>query len=229
MVGGSARTSLGTFAIFFGIGLFILLRGKSNDTYAGILVLYIALLQLFDYGIWNDPDCVPGGSNDRGTRGLYIFLWLMPAVLCLAASFFATNLFADPASRYLLIGAAAGFGLLALVLATFMYEDKATWCTVPGKMWQPNYYFLHVPKNIMTPNFILLIGLLLPTIIVDPKMLGAGTIAIMLGSYVISRRFDPDKDGEWLSANTSFANLIAIWALLVPAIRHDLFGTDGTY
>jgi hypothetical protein len=229
MIAGSARISLGLCSIFLGIGLFIILRGDANDTYAGILVCCIALIQLFGYGIWRNLECTPGGSNDRGTRGLYMLLWFMPAILCLAASFFATNVFADSASRMFLMGVGGVFGLLALAMSSVVYENKNTMCSVPGKGWQPKYSFLHDEKIPMKPNLLLLVGLLIPTLLVDPFMLGAGTVVIALGSYALSKQFDPFLDGEWLSVHALLMNAVAIWALLVPAIRRDLTGVSGKF
>jgi hypothetical protein len=229
MIAGSARISLGLCSIFLGIGLFIILRGDANDTYAGILVCCIALMQLFDYGIWRNLQCTPGDSNDRGTRGLYMLMWLMPAILCLSAAFLATNVFADPASRIFLMGLGGAFGLLALAMISVVYENKNTMCTVPGKGWQPNYGFQHDEKIPMQPNLLLFVGLLIPTLLVDPFMLGAGTVAIAIGSYGLSKKFDPYSDGEWLSVHTLTMNAVAIWALLVPAIRRDLTGVSGKF
>jgi len=229
MSGGSARISLGICAVFLGIGLFIILRGDSNDTYSGILVCCIAFMQLFDYAIWRNLQCYPGGPNDKGTRGLYILLWSLPAILSLAAAFLATNVFADPASRTLLMGVGGVFALLSLILMSLTYEDKNTWCSNPGVLWQPNYGFLHNEKVLMKPNLLLLIGLLVPTILVDPFMLGAGTISIAIGSYLISKEFDPTFRGEWLSVNTLLMNGVAIWALLVPALRRDITGTSDKF
>ena len=229
MSGGSARISIGICAVFFGIGLFIILRGDSNDTYSGILVCCIALMQLFDYAIWRNLQCYPGGPNDKGTRGLYILLWALPAILSLAGAFLATNIFADPASRTLLMGIGFVFTLLTIVLISLIYEDRNTWCSNPGVLWQPNYGFLHNEKVPMKPNLLLLIGLLIPTILVDPFMLGTGTIVIAAGSYLISRDFDPNFRGEWLSVNTLLMNAVAIWALLVPALRRDITGVSDKF
>ena len=229
MSGGSARISLGICAVFFSLGLFIILRGDSNDTYSGILVCCIALMQMFDYAIWRNLQCYPGGPNDKATRGLYILLWLMPAILSLAAAFLATNVFADPASRILLMGIGGVFGLLALILMSITYEDKNTWCSNPGVLWQPIYGFLHNEKVPMKPNILLLIGLLIPTLLVDPALLGAGTISIALVSFLTSKAFDPHYRGEWLSVNTLLNNGIAIWALLVPALRRDLMGVHEKF
>jgi hypothetical protein len=229
MSGGSTRISLGLFSVFFGLGLFILIRGEANDTFSGILVCLIALMQLFDYGIWHNMECYPGGPNDRATRGIYLLLWSMPAILSFAAAFFGTNLFADPASRTFLIGVGAVFALLALIIITLVYEHKDTWCTIPGNLWQPNYGFLHDSKVYLKPNILLAIGILLPILLVDPWLLGGGTGIIALISYGISRNFDPYFNGEWLSVNTLLMNGVAIWAFLVPAIRRDLLGVNGSY
>jgi hypothetical protein len=225
MSGGSTRISLGLSAIFFGLGLFILLRGDSNDTYSGVLVCCIALMQLFDYGIWRNLDCYPGGSNDKASRGLYILLWSLPAILSLTAALFATNLYADPASRTFLLGFGGVYTLLAIAIISLVYDNKNTWCTIPGALWQPNYSFLHDSKIPMNLNLLLLVGLLVPTFLVDPAMLGAGTLALAVGSFVISKSFDPYFNGEWLSVNTLLMNSVSLWALLVPALRRDIFGS----
>jgi hypothetical protein len=186
-------------------------------------------MQLFDYAIWRNLQCYPGGPNDKGTRGLYILLWALPAILSLSGAFLATNIFADPASRTLLMGIGFVFTLLTIVLITLVYEDRNTWCSNPGVLWQPNYGFLHNEKVPMKPNILLLIGLLIPTILVDPFMLGTGTIVIATGSYLISRDFDPNFRGEWLSVNTLLMNAVAIWALLVPALRRDITGVSDKF
>ena len=226
MSGGSSRISAGLCAVFLGLGLFIILRGDSNDTYSGILVCCIAFFQLFDYAIWRNKQCHPGGPNDKGTRGLYLFLWFMPAILCFSGAFLATSVFAEPASRTLLIGVGTVYLLLGLVFSSLVYEDKNTWCSTPGILWQPNYGFLNNEKTPMNPNLLLLAGFLIPTLLVDPFLLGLGTVSIMLGSFMVSRQFDPNFRGEWLSVNTLLMNGVSIWALLAPAIRRDLTGIN---
>lgn len=229
MVTGSARISLGISLVFLGLGLFILLRGDSNDTYAGILVCSIALLQLFDYGVWRNLECNPGGSNDRATRGLYMYLWLLPAILCFAAASLATDVFADQAGRMFLYGMGGVFTLLFLALFTVIYDNKLTMCSAPGQSGQLKYGFLNDEKVPIKPNLLLLAGLLVPTLLVDPFMLGLGTVGVAIGSYVLSKQFDPFMGGEWLTAETLLMNGVGIWALLVPAIKRDLAGLGGTY
>lgn len=229
MSGGSARLSIGICAVFLGIGLFTILRGDSNDAYSGILISCIALLQLFDYGIWRNLQCYPGGPNDKATRGLYLFLWFMPSILCFSAAYLGTNLFADPASRLLLLGVGGVYAILGLVFTSIVYEDKNTWCSVPGTLWQPNYGFFNNEKVPMTPNILLAVGLLIPTLLVDPFMLGLGTVTIAIISFILSRQFDPFFKGEWLSVNTLLMNSVSIWALLVPALRRDLIGVSAAF
>jgi len=224
------RLSLGLFSIFFGLGLFILLRGDINDTYSGILVCCIALIQLFDYGFLKNLECYPGGSNDRASRGIYLLLWLMPTILCFSAAFFANhNLIGNPASKMLLMGVGTVYLLIFLIFASIVYEDRNTWCSVPGIMWQPNYGFLHSEYVPMKPNILLLAGLLLPTLLVDPYMLGFGTATILTGALFLGNKFDRAWNGEWLSVTTLLANGIGLWALFVPPLRRDLYGINPTY
>jgi len=224
------RTSLGLFGIFFGLGLCIILRNDINDAYSGILVCCIALMQLFDYGIKHNLECYPGGSNDKATRGLYMLLWLMPAILCFSAAFFANhNVIGLPASKMLLIGIGAVYVLIACVFGSIVFEDQNTWCSIPGMMWQSNYGFLHSEYVPMKPNILLLAGLLLPTLLVDPYMLGLGTFVIATVALFLGRKFDPTLNGEWLSATTILCNGIGLWALFVPPLRRDLFGINPTY
>lgn len=227
----SPRVSLGIFSVFFGLGLFILLRGDINDTYSGILVCCIALIQLFEYGFLHKMDCYPGSSNDKATRGIYLLLWLMPSILCFSAAFFANhNLLGDAnTTKSLLMGVGAVYLLIFIVFAMVVYKDRNTWCSVPGNMWQPNYGFLHSEYVPMQPNILLFAGLLLPTLLVDPNMLGIGTITIVTTGLFLGRKFDPYLKGEWLSVTTLFSNLIGIWALFIPPLRRDILGISPTY
>ena len=229
MSGGSTRISLGLFAIFFGMGLFIILRGDSNDAYSGVLVCCIALMQLLDYGIWRNLDCYPGGPNDRATRGLYTLLWFLPSILCFTAAYFANNVIFDPSSRMLLWAVGAIYFLIALIFTSMIFERKDTMCSTPGILWQPVYGFLHSEFVPMKPNILLLVGLIIPTLIVDPYLFGSGTIVISTVAYALARNFDQGFNGEWLSVNTLLNNAIGIWALLVPALRRDFMGRIEKY
>jgi hypothetical protein len=207
------RVSLGTFFVFSGLGLLLVLRGQPNDAYAGILVFMIALLQLFEYGVWNDLGCNPGQSNTKASKGAYLLLWLMPAVLCISGAYLGSNLVADPSSRNLLLG--AGFMFFALFLSL-------------ASIWQPIWYFQNekVPMRI---NMMWLLGMVLPTILVDPAFLGAGTLALAGGAYFAGRYADPLAIGEWLSVTSLLANSIAVWALAVPRVREALYGPGVAY
>ena len=91
-------------------------------------------------------------------------------------------------------------------------------CPLPGY----SSYKTTFPQQIL----LLLAGFLIPTLLVDPFLLGLGTVSIMLGSFMVSRQFDPNFRGEWLSVNTLLMNGVSIWALLAPAIRRDLTGIN---
>jgi hypothetical protein len=215
----SSHINLGTFAVGTIISLILLIRGDMNDSYAAILVFLIALFQLFEYGLWQNLECNPGSANDKASRGSYILFWLIPALLCLSGAFLANNIIAAPASKILLLG--AGFILLALAagLAPIALTDKATWCTQMGYIWQPQWWWLKSPESPMKPNFVWLLGILIPTILVDPFLLGTGTIGILTAGYFVGKDADTRMEGEWLSVTAYMANLIGFWALIVPGLR----------
>jgi hypothetical protein len=218
------RISLGIFCVFSGLSLILLMRGSPNDTYSGILVFLIALIQLFEYGIWNDLDCNPGGSNNKASRGTYILLWAFPALLSLAAAFFSTNIIADPASRTLLMGVGFVFTALACSLLPILWADKRTWCSQPGANWIPIWSFFDKDGSPLALNPIWLIGILIPTLLVDPLFLGSGTAAILTGAYLIGCSSDKLMKGEWASVTAVLSNGVGIWALMVPTLRGLIFG-----
>jgi hypothetical protein len=220
-VGG--RINLGIFAVFLGISLILTLRGGKNDAYAGLLVFMVALFQLFEYGVWQNLDCNPGGSNDKASRGSYILLWAMPAVLCLAAAFVAGNIYSDSASRLLLMGAGLVYAIITVCLVPVLSADKRTWCSTPGNTWMPVWWWLkeQVPLEM---NLLWVVGMLLPTLLVDPHFLGAGTFIIALLAYLAGRYVDRLRAGEWFSIAGVLANGIAIWALFYPVIRFLVYG-----
>jgi len=216
--------SLGVFAIFAGISLLLLMRGQSNDTYMSIVVFLIALFQLLEYGVWKNLDCNPGGSNNRASRIAYILMWSIPAILCLAAAFFSTNIVADPESRLLLKGAGFIFTALACSLVPIMLADKKTWCTQPGPNWTPSWSFLKTDESPLALNPIWLIGVLIPILLVDPLFLGSGSALILAGSYLIGKSQDRLMKGEWVSVTSLMVNGIGLWALFVPNLRGLIFG-----
>jgi hypothetical protein len=220
------RFSLGTFFIFTGISLILVLRGGPNDLYAGVLVFLIALLQLLEYGVYTDIQCSPGQSNTKASKGAYILLWAMPATLCLAAAYLATDVSFDVTGRSFLLG--AGLMYLALVgsVAALTYKDGLNWCSSMGNLWQPIWYFQNekVPFQL---NYLWLVGILVPTLLVDPMFLGVGTLAAIGGSYAVGRYSDPLGAGEWLSITSLLANSVAIWTVVVPSVRELLLGPGG--
>lgn len=218
------RLSLGAFAIFAGISLLLLMRQQPNDTYAAVVVFLIALLQLLEYGIWNNLDCNPGGSNNKASRIAYLLLWFMPALLCLAAAFFADNIVADPESRLLLKGAGFMFTALACSLVPLVFSDKKSWCSQPGPNWVPIWHFLGEDNSPFALNLIWLVGILIPTLLVDPMFLGVGSAAVLVGAYMVGKGQDTLMKGEWVSITSLLANGIGFWALLVPNIRGMIFG-----
>jgi len=220
------RISLGAFFIFSGISLILLMRGSSNDTYSAIVVFLIALLQLFEYGVWNNLDCNPGGSNNKASRGAYILLWAMPALMCFAASYFSTNIIADPSSRTLLIGVGLVFAALACSLVPILWADKKTWCSQPGANWIPSWAFFNKDVSPLDLSVLWLVGILVPTALVDPLLLGSGSASILMGSFVVGRSTDKLMKGEWASVTALLANGIGLWALMVPGIRSFIFGPE---
>jgi hypothetical protein len=218
------RISLGLFLVFSGISLVLLMRGSSNDTYSAIVVFLIALMQLLEYGVWNNLDCNPGGSNNKASRGAYILLWAMPALMCFAGAFFSTNIIADPSSRTLLIGVGLVFSALACSLVPIMWADKKTWCSQPGANWIPSWAFFNKDVAPLDLSVLWLIGILVPMALVDPIFLGSGTAAILTGSYFVGRSSDKLMKGEWASVTALLANGIGLWSLMVPGIRSFLFG-----
>lgn len=219
------RLSLGVFAIFVGISLLLLMRQSSNDTYSAVVVFVIALIQLLEYGVWNNLDCNPGGSNNKATRIAYILIWALPAILCLAAAFFADNIIFDPESRLVLKGAGFIFTALACSLIPIMMSDKKTWCSQPGPNWIPTWYFLNPDNQVpLELNLIWVIGILLATLSVDPLFLGSGTALILWGSYNYAKSQDTLMKGEWVSLTSTLANSVALWALFVPTLRGLIFG-----
>ena len=222
MVVSATAINLGTFSVFFGVSVLLLLRGGQNDMFSGILVFMIALLQLFEFGVWRDQECIPGGSNNTASRGAYILFWLMPPILCFVAAFLASNVLYELNSRFFLIG--AGLISLAFTISIILktFKDRGYWCTSRGSGWVPIWFFQRekVPFKL---NFVWLISMILPILCVDPVLLGSGTIVIGVISYMLGLMKDRYKNGEWLSTAMLYSNSVGIWAILVPFLRNFLF------
>ena len=223
--GSSSRISLGVFTVTTGISLIIASRGGKNDTYAAVLVFMIGLIQLFEYGVWLDLECLPGSSNDKASRGSYALIWAMPAILSIVGFLYAERVVGDGAGRWLMLG--AGFALTALLVGILptAFTEKTTWCSAPGNIWQPVWWWQR-EKSPLAPNSLWLVGMLVPTLLIDPLGLGAGTLALAGGSYYVGRLTDKVSNGEWLSVTALLANSIGLWALLLPGIRLSLFGPE---
>ena len=225
MSGGLERISLGIFAVTTGISLLIATRGGKNDTYTAALVFMIGLIQLFEYGVWLDPECNPGRSNDRASRGSYILLWAMPAILSIIGFLCADTVVADPAGRWLLLGSGFAFTALLVGIVPQALGDRATWCTTPGNIAQPVWWWQR-ERSPLAPNFLWLVGMTLPTVLIDPVGLGSGSLALAGASYSIGRWADKVGNGEWLSITALLSNSIAIWGLLLPGLRYSIFGPE---
>lgn len=204
----------------------LVLRGGINDAYAAVVVFLIALLQLFEYGVYTDLQCNPGQSNTKASKGVYILLWAMPALLCLAGAYLASDVYMGDTARSFLMGAGLMFLALFGSIGALTYKDGLNWCSTPGNIWQPIWYFQRekVPLQL---NYLWLIGVLVPTVLVDPMFLGAGTVAASAGAYAIGRYSDPLGAGEWLSVTSLMANSIALWAVIVPSVREFWLGPGG--
>ena len=81
----------------------------------------------------------------------------------------------------------------------------------------------------MRVNMMWLLGMVLPTILVDPAFLGTGTLVLAGGAYFAGRYADPLAIGEWLSVTSLLANSISVWALAVPRVREALYGPGVAY
>jgi hypothetical protein len=225
---GSERISLGGFTILLGVSLFLSLRKSPNDQYAAVVVLCLALLQLFEYGVFANLECEPGQSNAKASKGAYLLLWAMPAILCISASLLGTNMILEPNASLLLMTAGGIYFALFLSISMMLVIDRSIWCSTPGSNWQPVWYFMN-GKTPLPINYVWLLGILLPTILVDPWLLGAGTLMIGAGAYSFGLQMDPLNTGEWASVTGAGANLVALWALLVPALRTAALGPGADY
>lgn len=215
--------TLGVFWICTGLSLILLMRGHDNDTFAAIMVFLIALFQLLEFGVWNNLSCNPGGSNNKASRLSYALIWFLPAFLSLAAYFFAKDVIGDFAGRNFLLGIGFAHTILALALMPIMWGDKATWCTQPGDNWIPEWWYMR-ERTPLKPNLMIIVGVLAPLLLVDPALLGVGSLLIMTGGVLVGRSADTLKKGEWLSVAALLSNGIGLWALFVPTLRTLLFG-----
>lgn len=216
------KISLGTAGFFTVLSIILLIRGSTNDSYMAVFVFLIALLQLFEYGVWKNQDCFPGGSNDKATRGAYILFWLMPAVLAFAGSFLGSHIAAEQYAVGMLLMSGLFFSLLTACLVSIMIYDNTTWCSTPGNTGQPIWWFLrnHSPMNL---NFLWILGMLIPMFFVEPLLAGSGIMIITGVSAVLARQADMALEGEWVSSTALMANCVAFWALVAPYIRNYLF------
>jgi hypothetical protein len=221
----SSRINLGVFTVTTGISLILASRGGKNDTYAAVLVFMIGLIQLFEYGVRLDLECLPGSSNDKASRGSYALIWAMPAILSIVGFLYADRVVGDGAGRWLMLGVGFAFTALLVGILPTAFMEKTTWCSTPGNLWQPIWWWQR-ERSPLTPNFFWLVGVILPTLLIDPLGLGAGTLVLAGGSYYMSRMADKRVEGEWLSITALLANSIGLWALLLPGIRLSLFGPE---
>jgi len=213
---------LGIAGFFTVLSLILLLRGESNDSYMAILVFTIALLQLFEYGVWINQDCFPGGANDKASRGAYMLFWLMPAILAFSGVFFGSHIAAKEYSVGMLLMSGIFFCLLTICLFSIMITDKTTWCTTPGNNGQPIWWFLRNTSP-LDLNFLWVVGMIIPVFFVEPLIVGSGILIISGISAVVARQADLALEGEWVSSTALMANSIGFWALVAPYIRQYLF------
>jgi hypothetical protein len=225
---GRTKICLGLAGTFTFVSLLLLMRGAPNDSHMAIIVFSIALLQLFEYGVWKNQDCFPGGSNDMATRGAYTLFWLLPSILAFSGYLFGSFVVAENMAYGMLLMSGILYAFLTLSLITIMFSDKSTWCTTPGENGQPIWWFLRnsSPLNL---NILWIIGILIPIILVDPLIIGSGILTIVAGACSLARQVDPSLEGEWVSSSTLLANGIAFWALIAPYIRNFFFFPIGTH
>ena len=213
---------LGIAGVFTVLSLILLLRGETNDSYMAILVFTIALLQLFEYGVWINQDCFPGGANDKASRGAYMLIWAMPAILAFSGVFFGNHIAAKEYSVGMLLMTGIFFCLLTICLFSIMVTDKTTWCTTPGNTGQPIWWFLR-NSSPLDLNFLWVVGMIIPLFFVEPLIIGSGILIISGASAIIARQADIALEGEWISSTALMANSIGFWALIAPYIRNYLF------
>jgi hypothetical protein len=219
---GRRKISLGVFGVFGILSLVLLIRGSPNDSYMAILVFMIALFQLLEYGVWINQDCFPGGANDKATRGAYILLWLMPAILAFSGFLFGSYIAAEDYAYGMLLMCGLMFTFLAGCFISIMLYDKTTWCTTPGEAGQPIWWFLRNASP-MDINVLWLVGMFIPLVFVDPLIIGSGTFIVVATSAFLGRQADMAREGEWISSTALLSNCVVFWALAAPYIRDYLF------
>ena len=222
------QISLGISGVFTGLSLLLLMRGSPNDSFMAVLVFMLALLQLFEYGVWKNQDCFPGGSNDIATRGAYVLLWLMPAVLGFAGYFLGSFIVAENMANGMLLMSGFFFTILTGCLLSIMMYDKTTWCTTPGEQGQPIWWFL-LNSSPLNLNILWILGMIIPVIFVDPLIIGSGILFSAGVSTVLALKADPMMTGEWVSSTALMANGVGLWALVAPYIRNFLFFPVGSH
>ncbi len=199
------------------------MRGYENDAFSAMLVFIIALFQLLEFGVWNNLDCDPSGSNDKASRLSYILFWLAPALLAISAAFFANSVIGQDAGRKFLLGIAIAHIILAFALVPSMLEDKATWCSQPGNNWIVQWWYLR-EKTPLKPNLMWFVGILSALLLVEPIFFGIVALVIGLGAFFVGKSVDKLMRGEWFSVTTVLSNVVALWALIFPPLNHYLFG-----
>ena len=214
---------LGVFTVCTGISLLLLMRGYDNDTFSATLVFTIALFQLLEFGVWNNLDCDPKGSNDKATRLSYMLFWLAPALLALSAAFFSKNVIGDDSGRKFLLGIGIAHLIFVFALVPLVIEDKTTWCSQPGNNWIIQWWYLR-EKPPLFPNLMWFVGVLSALLLVVPILFGVGALAIGISAFFIGKKADGHLLGEWFSVTTVLSNIIALWALIFPPLNHYFFG-----
>jgi len=217
------RICLGLFSIATGISLILLMRGYDNDAFAAILVFCVGLFQLLEFGLWNNLDCDPGGSNNKASRISYGLLWFLPAILCFSGFALAKDVIGEDSGRNFLFGIGFAHLALASALMPILWQDKTTWCSQPGDNWMPEMWYMR-NKTPLAPNLMILVGVLSAILLVDPWVLGIGSLVILIGSYLVGRSADRLEKGEWFSVTMLLSNSIGLWALLVQSIRIMVYG-----
>ena len=146
----------------------------------------------------------------------------MPAILAFSGYFFGSFIASEKYAYGMLLTTGLFFTFLTVCFLSVMISDKTTWCTTPGDMGQPIWWFLRndTPMNI---NILWLIGMLIPIIFVDPLIIGTGIVTITGISAFIARQADVSRDGEWVSSAALLSNLVAFWAFISPYIRGYMF------
>ena len=200
----SAEVSIQTFLFVSIICGFLWYRNTGSDRPIALILFVVVLMQLLEYGLWENLDC--GFINKNLTSMIPILLFLQPILINLIVWFFKA-------------GWAPGYLVIALVSSAFLpYKLYEAWANYGGcvKVGAGNHLeWVGVPDQTMSgviQRYLYYIALTYPIITLNnvPFALlftGFSALSLMHSSWLFEK--------TWPTVWCHYVNFLSIFALFM--------------